>query len=103
MNTLETCIFQVNECFRSTFGIISKQKHTNDSEAKDGLLHGNTNTYISQIGTALINDNKPSNLKQYKCDSCDFAVIQKGILTEHMTVYIVRIKNFVITNVNSTV
>ena len=47
-------------------------------------LNGNTNTYINQIGTTVINDNKPNNLKRYKCDSWDYAVRQKGILTEHI-------------------
>ena len=31
----------------------------------------------------MINNNKPNNLKRYKCDSCVYALIQKGILTEH--------------------
>ena len=70
-----------------------------NSEAKDGLLNGTINTCINQIGTATINNNKPGNLKQYnKCDSCDFAVIQKGILTDHMTVCTVRLKNFLATS-----
>ena len=58
--------------------VLFKDNGDINSEAQKDLLNGDTNTYINQIGTEVINDNKPNNLKWYKCDSCDYAVVQNA-------------------------
>ena len=50
---IRVVLFPSGERFGSTFGIIAKQKHTTDSEAKDGLKDNGDNN--SEVKDGLLN------------------------------------------------